>query len=237
MINMVMKLEGMIFQMKNKQPNYDAAFNIIKYGNYSLLKELVLWLDDNLSKNEKIDISQWYNDFFYIGVNDPEIKCERVNHPVKMRIAFTVDIKHDIILWNNNQNLQKGNCFVRDRKWIKALATSFPRIRIGKGCPAIHWYKETPSSRTQEKQGVYYRTNEYGDKIPTKKPKDKITYEVLGYYSEEALNECRFNLVEDALIKKKDALKLAKEALIEFPVVKVESSDREFIEIFQRELR
>ncbi len=152
----------------------------IQNSDYKVIKNLVNWLESNLSKNEEIEISQWIDEKFYVEVIDRKIKYTPGNSACIVRIAFTVDVKYDMILWNNYINLDKGNNWVRDRKWIKALNTSFPchpLEYLPKNHPAMHWHKETPSSRTQERQGIEYRTNQYGDRIPFKKPKGYSTPE------------------------------------------------------------
>lgn len=59
---------------------------------------------------------------------------------------------------------------------------------------------------------------------------EKITYKVYGYKTQNDFENRNFKIVEEGL-NKKDAMQLAKDALKEYAVVKVQSYDREFIEI------
>jgi len=61
-----------------------------------------------------------------------------------------------------------------------------------------------------------------------------MTYEVIGYADEAAFNAVQFVEIDDGLLNKREALNLGRSALVEFPIVKVQSDDREFIEILRR---
>lgn len=73
----------------------------------------------------------------------------------------------------------------------------------------------------------------------TKFIKPKRTYEVLGYDSKEAFNQRDYITLEEYLTNKKYALKTVNKYLgsyffaRNYPIIKVQSSDREFIKIFQ----
>lgn len=60
-------------------------------------------------------------------------------------------------------------------------------------------------------------------------------YEILVYESEDdfAFNRSRLPQI-DGIARKRDALREGKLWLAEFPIVKVQSSDREFISILKR---
>lgn len=69
----------------------------------------------------------------------------------------------------------------------------------------------------------------------------KRSYEVLGYASEEAFDACDFTFLDCNITNKRDALGIGNNYLGEYkdgefyPVVKVQSDDREFIKILQKE--
>ena len=63
----------------------------------------------------------------------------------------------------------------------------------------------------------------------------EVTYEVLGYEDTTAFVAGRFVVVGDGFEYQQDAVDRGQEALqLEYPLVKVQSSDREFIQIFAR---
>lgn len=61
-----------------------------------------------------------------------------------------------------------------------------------------------------------------------------MTYEVQGYKSQEDYDKYIYDQIDRDLINKKDALKIGKEFLKDYPIVKVQSSDREFIELLTK---
>jgi hypothetical protein len=62
-----------------------------------------------------------------------------------------------------------------------------------------------------------------------------MDYEVKGYESEAAFDAVQFQIVDDGIRYRQAALRVGREALKEFPIVKVQSGDREFIEILRRD--
>jgi hypothetical protein len=61
-----------------------------------------------------------------------------------------------------------------------------------------------------------------------------MLYEVRGYASQDAFDAVKFTIIEDGLHRRTDALRLGHMNLDTFPIVKVQSDDREFIEILRR---
>lgn len=79
------------------------------------IRSLIRDIENNLAAFEEIDIYRWVGNWYYIVVDDPRLS----SHPQNIRIGFTVNIKRDIIMWNNDSsdNLSGGNCFLRSAKW------------------------------------------------------------------------------------------------------------------------
>jgi hypothetical protein len=61
-----------------------------------------------------------------------------------------------------------------------------------------------------------------------------MTYEVLGYKSQEDYDAVKFELIDDGIRHKRDALRLARGTLVDYPLVKVQNHDRSFIELLER---
>lgn len=79
-------------------------------------------IEDNLMPTETIDVTEWYGERFYIEVRDSrgfETKYPSDRHVVAMRCGFTVNIKTDEVMWNDDKryNPYGGNCFLRSKKW------------------------------------------------------------------------------------------------------------------------
>jgi hypothetical protein len=91
------------------------------------------WLHAHLSEHEELNIYHWHKSYFYLEVKDTREGWEPVSN---MRCWFTVDLKKDVILWNDNFP-QRGNCGVRTNKWKSLLLKTFGLKR--KAC--VHWYK------------------------------------------------------------------------------------------------
>jgi hypothetical protein len=62
--------------------------------------------------------------------------------------------------------------------------------------------------------------------------KKQITYEVIGYDSKKDFKNRLMSWIDDGITTKKEALGLAKILKEENAIIKVQSSDREFIKIF-----
>jgi len=60
------------------------------------------------------------------------------------------------------------------------------------------------------------------------------TYEVRGYSSQERFDNVDGTCLEYNMTRKREAMKSGKNMLKIYPIVKVQSSDREFIEILTR---
>ena len=63
--------------------------------------------------------------------------------------------------------------------------------------------------------------------------KEEITYEVLGYFSQYDFDERNFIIIEEFIPTKKEALEIGEESLELYEIVKVQSNDREEIEILR----
>jgi hypothetical protein len=61
-----------------------------------------------------------------------------------------------------------------------------------------------------------------------------VTYEVLAYVSQEAFDQCKFIEIEDGLRSRVFAMRLAQATLSGYPIVKLQSSDREDGEVLIR---
>jgi len=61
------------------------------------------------------------------------------------------------------------------------------------------------------------------------------TYEILGYKSQKDFDNFTSTLLDEGLMNITDAMKNAKDFLIHYPIVKVQSYDREYIEILKRD--
>lgn len=61
-----------------------------------------------------------------------------------------------------------------------------------------------------------------------------MTYDIHAYNTQADFDAVRFVLMAFDLPRKHEALKLGRDYLAEFPIVKVQSDDREFIEILRR---
>jgi hypothetical protein len=66
------------------------------------------------------------------------------------------------------------------------------------------------------------------------KKKSKVTYEIQGYISESAFEQYLPLPLESGYLRKETALRDGKKFLEMYPIVKVQSSDREFIEVLRR---
>ncbi len=58
-----------------------------------------------------------------------------------------------------------------------------------------------------------------------------MTYDVYGYKTQEDFDNRDYVVVDEGLTRRKDAMKIGKDSLNEYAVIKVQSDDREFIEI------
>lgn len=63
-----------------------------------------------------------------------------------------------------------------------------------------------------------------------------MTYEIHCYNSQKDFDEVRFVRMAYDLTRKPEAMRLGRRYLSDFPIVKVQSDDREFIEILEREV-
>jgi hypothetical protein len=117
------------------KPETFAAASIIAHTRPAL-HELLLWLFQNRTKHEEVRILHWAGPFFYFEVIDTR-KDKWRSHTAAMRIAFTVDMQRDKILWNNMDiEGYHGNCFVRSPRWKgKQRVKNIPQ-------GAIHIYKD-----------------------------------------------------------------------------------------------
>jgi len=99
-----------------------ATSEVIKIQNPNIYR-LLEWLETKLKLSEVIDILYWTQDWHYIIVEDRTITGSIAN----MRVGFTVNIRKDIIMWNNDtsDNPYGGNCFVRSNKWKNLLRNRF----------------------------------------------------------------------------------------------------------------
>jgi len=98
-------------------------YNGSSYGSAMLIsihcpniQKILEWLEARLKPSESIAIYPWTDDWFYIEVTDSEIKASIVN----ARIAFTVNVRRDRIMYCNDfedNTVGGGNCFVRANKW------------------------------------------------------------------------------------------------------------------------
>lgn len=61
-----------------------------------------------------------------------------------------------------------------------------------------------------------------------------LTYEILSYDSQEDFDNCNFYIEDEGIIDLEDALKVKDTIIANTPerIVKVQSNDREYIEIF-----
>jgi len=66
---------------------------------------------------------------------------------------------------------------------------------------------------------------------------EDLTYEIRGYRTQEDFDNIRFEMIEEGLINKEDALWIGKECLAQYEIVKVQSMDlqtEDFIEILTK---
>lgn len=61
-----------------------------------------------------------------------------------------------------------------------------------------------------------------------------VVYEVTGYRSQDEFDSRQFCEIAGSLCSKRDAMKIGRASLAEYPIVKVRSNDLEFIEILRR---
>ena len=61
-----------------------------------------------------------------------------------------------------------------------------------------------------------------------------VTYEVLGCTNQEAFDRCEFLEIEDGIRSRINARRLGKATLKDFPIVKIQSSNQEYIEVLIR---
>lgn len=97
---------------------------------------LANWLHMNLSEHEELNIFEWVGNRFYFEVKDTRGGWGSVEN---MRCWFTVDLKNDVIMWNDtaDKHQVRGNCGVRTNKWKTLLLKWFdPGVK-----ERVHWYK------------------------------------------------------------------------------------------------
>lgn len=105
----------------DKYTNLDYAGEVLKQL-CPTIGALLKAIEANLMPTETIDVTEWYGERFYIEVKDSrnfETKYPSDKHVVAMRCGFTVNIKTDEIMWNDDKryNPSGGNCFLRSQKW------------------------------------------------------------------------------------------------------------------------
>jgi len=66
---------------------------------------------------------------------------------------------------------------------------------------------------------------------------EDLAYEVRGYRTKEDFDNIRFEMIEEGLINKEDAMRIGKECLAQYEIIKVQSMDlqtEDFIEILTK---
>lgn len=77
----------------------------------------------NLAYDEKINIHWWINNLWYVEVEGTR---EGWEYPEEIRAWLTVDIKKDVVIFNNsNAEGFGGNCGARTIKWKRILYKMF----------------------------------------------------------------------------------------------------------------
>lgn len=62
---------------------------------------------------------------------------------------------------------------------------------------------------------------------------EKITYEVLGYVSQQDYDDYNFETIDEFVPTKEEAIEIGNDALDYYKIVKVQSNDREEISILK----
>jgi hypothetical protein len=111
--------------MRDKHEKYSkgsyATSELIRIHNPNIYKVLQ-WLETKLKPSEVINILYRTRKWFYVGVEDSNIK-----QSIPEVMGFIVDIGKDIITLNNDKSdYRYGNgCFVRANKWKPHLKKFF----------------------------------------------------------------------------------------------------------------
>lgn len=82
------------------------------------ITDLIQWLDINLTRDQEIMITSWYGDYWYVVVRYTDFRNFGPG-PGAHQVGFTVNVGEDGIVWNDDYGNQKGNCFCRNRRWLK----------------------------------------------------------------------------------------------------------------------
>lgn len=101
---------------------------------------LLHWLANHVRGHEKITIMQWVKDRWCVIVKDTNLlldlgPMQAGRDIVRSRIGFTVNAHNDAVCWSN----AKGNCFVRDRRWLNLFRRDYGHVAHG----GIHVYQMT----------------------------------------------------------------------------------------------
>ena len=112
-----------------------ACHSILKQKCPEIGKLLEL-IESKLYSTEKIEISQWCNDWYYVIIEDS--RFAHLGYPANAVCGFTVNINKDIVMFNNDtsDNANGGNCFLRSEKWKRIVNKN-----LNANSDMFHFYK------------------------------------------------------------------------------------------------
>jgi hypothetical protein len=108
----------------NQKPNLNQAARLLIRLAGPTVSGLTSWLNEKRNEHEQLDVHEWSNEFWYIVLEDKNIK----DNPENALIGFTVNLETDTIFWSNSKEKPDfsngGNCFCRSERWWR-LASKF----------------------------------------------------------------------------------------------------------------
>ncbi len=81
---------------------------------------------DNIKKSERLDVSYWRDEVWYIEIVDEPMFRRATTSDDRLRsrrFCISIDIQNDEILWNKNG----GNCVVRGVRWPRIMRFNFSK--------------------------------------------------------------------------------------------------------------
>lgn len=119
-----------------------------------------------------------------------------------------------------------------DSRAVSDVAVALASVMTGDMSPEVMEVIDQEHERLQQPRDPERRRPDPEIEVAAE---DTPTYEVLGYDHQEDFDVHTASLLATGLLIRSEAIDLAREQLATFPIVKVQSDDREFIEVLRRE--